>query len=318
MNNKTREHLDVVALGGNAILPAGQAGTFEEQVRVTRVATDEIAALLGKGRRVVITHGNGPIVGNIVIRNEAAQDQIPPMPLDVCGADSQGGVGYMIQRTLRNALITAELPLEVAAIVTQVVVDPNDSAFDNPTKPIGPFYSAEEATRLGADRGWAIREDSNRGYRRVVPSPVPHDVVEKRVIATLVDDGVIVIALGGGGVPVFWFEDRYKGCDAVVDKDLASALLGNELGAERLIIITNVDAVYRRFGTDAQEVLRNVSVDEIKGMYDAGEFPVGSMGEKILAAIRFIEGGGRSVLICKPGELAATVAGEAGTTIRGE
>ena len=196
------KNLDVVALGGNAILPSDCAGTIQEQLSVTRSAMEHIVGLLDRGRQVVITHGNGPIVGNIVIRNEAAKDIIPPMPLDVCGADSQGGIGYMIQQTLRNELDKHGFDRDVVCVITQVVVSDDDPAFDNPVKPIGPFYEKEDVGRLETERGWQVVQDGNRGYRRIVPSPYPLHIVEANVIRRLVAEGTVVIAAGGGGVPV--------------------------------------------------------------------------------------------------------------------
>jgi len=310
-----QQPIDVVALGGNAILPAGKAGTFDEQVAVTQAAMFEIAGLVRAGRRVVLTHGNGPIVGNIVIRNEAAKDLIAPMPLDVCGADSQGGIGYMIQRTLRNALLDVGVETDVVAIVTQVTVDPADPAFEEPTKPIGPFYGEEEARRLAAERGWRVARDSNRGYRRVVASPYPRGVVEQQVIARLIDLGTIVITLGGGGIPVVKTAAGYEGREAVVDKDLASSLLARQLNAQRFVILTDVDAVYRDYGTDRQSPIRRSTAGDMRALYETGQFPAGSMGSKIRAAVEFIEGGGEAVLICRPGHLDATVIGREGTTI---
>jgi carbamate kinase len=308
--------LDVIALGGNAILPAGKSGTIGEQVAITRIAMTEIEGLVGAGRQIVITHGNGPIVGNIVVRNEAMKDTIPPMPLDVCGADSQGGIGYMIQQTLRNVLRERGRHDEVVSIVTQVVVDENDRAFDNSVKPIGPFYSKEEAVRLTKERGWKIISDSRRGYRRVVPSPYPVEIVEIEVIKRLVRERTIVIAVGGGGIPVVLRNGRYEGVEAVIDKDLASSLLARKLGAGRLIIITNVDAVYLDFGRETARPLGVVTLDEIRAYHREGQFPAGSMGSKIQAAIEFLEAGGESVIITRPGDLLEAVRGRRGTTVR--
>lgn len=308
--------LDVVALGGNAILPADGAGTIKEQIAVTRSAVTHIVRLLEAGREVVLTHGNGPIVGNIVIRNEAVRSRIAPMPLDVCGADSQGGIGYMIQQTLRNALAEGSVRKEIVALVTQVVVDPEDPAFRNPSKPIGPYYSGAEARRLERERGWVTKSTMNRGYRRVVASPRPIEVVELKVIRSLVDLGVIVVTVGGGGIPVIRRGDSLCGIEAVVDKDLASSLLASELGAERMIILTDVDAVYKNFGTDSATLLRSVCVSEVRVWLNAGEFPEGSMGTKLQAAVEFVESGGSCAVICRPDDLTEAVAGEKGTTIR--
>jgi carbamate kinase len=306
--------LDVIALGGNAILPAGKAGTIREQVAITRTAMKEIDGLVAAGRRVVLTHGNGPIVGNIVVRNEAMKASIPPMPLDVCGADSQGGIGYMIQQTLRNVLRENGRPIEVVSVITQVVVDEHDPAFLDPVKPIGPYYKKDVAVRLADERGWKLAAGP-RGYRRVVPSPYPKEIVEIEVIKNLVRSGVIAVAVGGGGIPVMVKNGSYVGVEAVIDKDLASSLLARKLGAERLIIITSVDAVYVDFGRPAARPLRSVKLDEIRDLFTDVQFPPGSMGSKIRAAIEFLETGGRSVIITQPGDLLEAVEGRRGTTI---
>jgi carbamate kinase len=310
------DNLDVVALGGNAILPADKAGTIDEQVAITRIAMAEIEGLVASGRHVVITHGNGPIVGNIVVRNEAAKKTIPPMPLDVCGADSQGGIGYMIQQTLRNVLREKGRREEVVSVVTQVLVDAKDSAFEKPVKPIGPFYTEVEASKLAAERGWTIVSDVRRGYRRVVPSPYPREIVEIEVIKDLVRDGVIVVAVGGGGIPVVSRDGRLEGVEAVIDKDLASSLLARQLGADTLVIITDIDAVYVDFGRPTEKPLGGVALDEIRALQRAGQFPAGSMGSKIQAAVEFLESGGGRVIITQPGDLRDAMEGRKGTTIR--
>jgi carbamate kinase len=309
------EKLDVIALGGNAILPAGKTGTIVEQVAITRTAMEEIEEMVAAGRRVVLTHGNGPIVGNIVVRNEAMKSSIPPMPLDVCGADSQGGIGYMIQQTLRNVLRDRGREAEVVSVVTQVLVDENDPAFEDPVKPIGPYYKKDRAAALAAARGWKVAL-SPRGYRRVVPSPYPREIVEIEVVKRLVETGVIVVTVGGGGIPVVLNEGRYRGVEAVIDKDLASSLLARKLGAERLIIITSVDAVYTDFGKPGAARLASATLVEMEALLAQGQFPPGSMGSKIQAAIEFLSGGGRSVIITQPGDLFDALEGRKGTTIR--
>jgi len=316
-SKESMDRLDVIALGGNAILPAGKAGTITEQVAITQTAMTEIAGLVSSGRQVVVTHGNGPIVGNIVIRNEAMKATIPPMPLDVCGADSQGGIGYMIQQTLRNVLREEGRDNEVVSLITQVRVNENDPAFHNPVKPIGPFYTKEEASRLTKERGWKIVADARKGYRRVVPSPYPIEIVEIEVVKTLVRHGAVVITVGGGGIPVVFKDGRYEGVEAVIDKDLASSLLARKLGAERLIIITNIDAVYVDFGKPTARALPALTLDEVKTLLRQGQFAPGSMESKVQAAIEFLESGGRSVIITQPGDLLDAVAGRKGTTIRG-
>ena len=307
--------IDVVALGGNAIIPAGGKGTIDEQRNLTNDTMRQVANLIASGRKVVLTHGNGPIVGNIVERNEAIKERIPPMPLDVCGADSQGGIGYMIQQSLRNELDAKELSKEVVSIVSQIVVSEDDGAFQNPTKPIGPFYSKEDAGRLAGETGWTMKNDADRGYRRVVPSPKPLEIVEAGVISRLLAADTVVIAVGGGGIPVVRRDGRLIGIEAVIDKDRAAAVLARNAGAERLIILTNVEEVYIRFGRPDQEALGEVRLSEIRKLHESGEFPAGSMGPKIEAAMDFIESGGRMVIISHARKLLDACEGKAGTRI---
>ncbi len=309
------KNIDVIALGGNAILPIGKTGTIGEQFDVTRLTMKQIVTLIDQGRTIVLTHGNGPIVGNILLRNEAASDKIPPMPLDVCGADSQGGIGYMIQQTMRNLLEQSGFKKEVVSLVTQVLVDADDPAFDNPLKPIGPFYTAEAAERLKREKSWNITQDSNRGFRRVVPSPHPVEIIERRAIEYLIEQGGVVITVGGGGVPVIRDKGELRGVEAVIDKDLASSVLAADLGAERLIILTNVEAVYKGFGTPSAEPLRRLRAREAQGLLENGEFPPGSMGSKIEAALLFLESGGKLALIAHPKDLLRSIDGKSGTTI---
>jgi carbamate kinase len=308
----------VIAIGGNAIIPKGKRGTYAEQSALTRETMNQVAELAANGHRVVMTHGNGPVIGNIVLRNEAGErvHGIPAMPMYVCGADSQGGLGYMIQQSLRNALLARGVERTVATVVTQVVVDPADPAFRNPTKFIGPFYDRAQAEVLEREHGWAVREDRGRGWRRVVPSPRPVEVVEYPAIRALIEAGVVVVAVGGGGVPVTRLATgELRGVDAVIDKDLASDLLGRLIGAEVLVVITQIDRVYRRFGCDDQEPLEVLSAARARALLAAGEFPPGSMGPKIEAALSFLDGGGREVVIADPPSLYAAFNGRAGTRI---
>lgn len=307
--------IDVIALGGNAIIPVGGEGTIAEQRDLTNDTMQQVANLIASGRKVVLTHGNGPIVGNIVERNEAIKERIPPMPLDVCGADSQGGIGYMIQQSLRNELDARKLSREVVSIVSQVVVSEDDDAFQNPTKPIGPFYSREDADRLAGEKGWTMKNDADRGHRRVVPSPKPLEIVETDVISLLLAADTVVIAVGGGGIPVVRRDGRLIGVEAVIDKDRAAAVLARNTGAERLIILTNVEEVYIRFGRPDQEALGEVRLTEIRKLHESGEFPAGSMGPKIEAAIDFIESGGKRVIISHARRLLDACGGKAGTHI---
>jgi carbamate kinase len=307
----------LITLGGNAILPARGTGTFEEQCAVTQITMQPIAALIRDGVEVILSHGNGPIVGNILIRNEAARDQVPPMPLDVCGADSQGGIGYMMQQSLQNELRRIGLAERtVTTLVTQVIVDERDPAFRRPTKPIGPFYTQERARLLAREKGWTVVEDAGRGYRRVVPSPRPLEVVEIVAVRTLVDSGAIVIAAGGGGIPVArQWDGSLHGVEAVIDKDLASSLLARLLGCEQLVIITGVERVSLNFGTPEQRDLSEVTPDELTGWMNEGQFPSGSMGPKIQSAIDFMRGGGREVVLTSPEKLLEALEGKTGTRI---
>lgn len=308
----------VIALGGNAIIPVGQEGTYEQQQAITLQTMDQVALLAKAGHEIVMTHGNGPVVGNIVLRCDAglAVHGIPPMPMFVCGADSQGGLGFMMQQSLQNALRRAGLERPVTALVTQVRVEADDPAFARPTKPIGPFYSEEQADQVRRETGWTVKEDANRGWRRVVPSPIPVEVIEAEPIRTLLAAGTLVIAVGGGGVPVVRnAEGMLEGIDAVIDKDRASDLLGRLIGADVLVIITQVEKVYARFGTPEQEALSVLPADRARAMLEAGEFPAGSMGPKIEAALTFLAGGGREVVITDPAHLIDAIEGREGTRI---
>jgi len=308
--------IDVIALGGNAIIPKSGSGTIEEQRELTSATMKQVAQFILSGRNVVLTHGNGPIVGNIMERNEAVKDHIPPMPLDICGADSQGGIGYMIQQSLLNELQALGTRRNVVSVVSQVIVDEKDDAFNNPTKPIGPFYYREKAEELKKTKGWEMREDADRGgYRRVVPSPKPIEIVELDAIMELMKAGVIVIAVGGGGIPVVKRDGKLFGVEAVVDKDRAAALLARMVGAERLIILTSVPEVYIGFGGDEQKPIRSMTASEAKKLYEQGEFPPGSMGPKIEAAIDFLANGGKEVIISEPTMLIAACNEGAGTHI---
>ncbi len=310
-----KEGIDVVALGGNAIIPAGGMGTIDEQRELTSISMEQVANLIFSGRSVLLTHGNGPIVGNITERNEAVKDQISPMPLDVCGADSQGGIGYMIQQALRNELSTRSISKQVVSLVSQVLVSEKDEAFNNPTKPIGRFYEREKALEMEREKGWKMKDDAGRGYRRVVPSPRPLEIVEADVISKLLEIGIVVIAVGGGGIPVVMKDGKIHGIEAVIDKDRAAAVLAKNVGAERLIILTNVAEVYVDFGKPNQRALEKISLSDIIELHKSGEFPPGSMGPKIEAAIDFIQSGGEEVIISHAMELLEACDGNAGTHI---
>jgi carbamate kinase len=304
----------VIALGGNAILQPGQVGTFEEQLFNIDGAMRRIAQLVEEGWRVVLTHGNGPQVGNLLIQNALAAKTVAPMPMDVCGAESQGQIGYMAAQTLANHLRKRRLDVPVVTIVTQVAVDPKDKAFAAPSKPVGPFYSEAEAKKMMLEEGLAMREDAGRGWRRVVPSPEPREIVELDAVRDLSEAGALVICSGGGGVPVVRSRGALSGIDAVIDKDLAAALLARELGAEALLILTDVPQAYVHYGTPEQEALARVTASEMRAYAAAGHFKAGSMGPKVEACLRFVDAGGESV-IASLTEVGPALAGRAGTHI---
>ena len=304
----------VVALGGNAILQPGQVGTFEEQLFNVDGAMRRIAALAAAGWRVVLTHGNGPQVGNLLIQNALAAKTVAPMPMDVCGAMSQGQIGYLAAQTLANHLRRRKLEAPVVTVVTQVAVDPKDKAFEHPSKPVGPFYSEAEAQRLMLEEGHAMREDAGRGWRRVVPSPEPREIVELPAIRALVAGGAVVVCSGGGGVPVVRSRGRLSGTDAVIDKDLAAALLARELAAEALLILTDISCAYLHYGTPEQQALGTLTAAEMRALAAAGHFKAGSMGPKVEACLRFAEAGGEAV-IASLTEVEEALAGSAGTHI---
>ena len=304
----------VVALGGNAILQPGQVGTFEEQLFNIDGAMRRIAQLAEEGWRVVLTHGNGPQVGNLLIQNALAAKTVAPMPMDVCGAESQGQIGYLAAQTLANHLQKRKVGSPVVCLVTQVAVDPRDKAFEHPSKPVGPFYSEAEAKKLMLEEGQAMKEDAGRGWRRVVPSPEPKEIVELAAVRQLLASGCLVVCSGGGGVPVVRSRGALSGIDAVIDKDLAAALLATELGAQALLILTDVPRAYVHYGTPEQEALSTVSASQMRAYAAEGHFKAGSMGPKVEACLRFVDAGGESV-IASLTEVGPALAGRAGTHI---
>jgi len=306
----------VVALGGNAITLPGQEDTIANQFANTRSSLGGIVELARKGYRLVVTHGNGPQVGNALLRVELARGRAPELPLGVLVADTEGGMGYMIEQSLMNRLQEEKLDRPVVTLVTQILVDRNDPAVANPTKYVGRFYTQEEADIFTETRGWQMKQDGDRGWRRVVPSPRPIRTLVGPTLKKLVEAGTIVIAGGGGGVPVYIDDkNRLEGLDAVIDKDLASAVIGKEIDAEYLCILTSVDKVALNYGKPDQVDLEEVTVSDVKRFVDEGHFPAGSMGPKIQAAINFLENGGDMVVITSFGNAAAAVSGEAGTRI---
>lgn len=294
--------LAVVALGGNALLRENQAGTIEEQEQNTTDTLENLVFLINQGYDLVITHGNGPQVGNILMRNDAGEQtyQIPQMPIDICVADSQGGIGYMIERMMRNVLIKHNIDKEIVTLVTAVVVAENDPAFQNPTKRIGKIYTHDQAVQLANDKGWTFKEEVKTagGWRRVVPSPSPVQIINENVIKALARQGVITIAVGGGGIPVYFdAEGKVRAAEAVIDKDLASSLLAGRIAAEEFYILTDVPFIYKNYKKPDQEVLEFLSYADTKMYLDAGEFSEGSMAPKIRACLQFLEHGGHKAVI---------------------
>jgi carbamate kinase len=304
----------VIALGGNAIKSAKEKGTNEEQFHNVDNTTAHLAQLLKKGYSLVVTHGNGPQVGNILIQHDAAKLLVPPLPMDVCGAESQGQIGYMIQQTFIHNMRKIGIRKSAATIVTQVEVDKNDPAFSHPSKPVGPFY--DKATgELLKKRGYTVIEDSGRGYRRVVASPTPKAIVEIDAIRTLLKSEVIVVACGGGGIPVVLKNGKYTGVEAVIDKDSAGEVLAEEVKADYLIMLTDVEKVALNYNKPNQKFLDTMTVREAEKYYAEGHFAPGSMGPKIRAAIVFIKHGGKKAIITHPFRILEALEGKTGTVI---
>ncbi len=310
--------LVVIAIGGNSLIRDSQHMTVFDQYRACGETSRHIAGIVEKGYRVIITHGNGPQVGFILLRSEMAREAIHEVPLDTCGADTQGAIGYQIAQTLDNELTRRGIRRTVAAVVTQAVVDGNDPGFQNPSKPIGPFYTEESARDHRANEGWIMKEDANRGWRRVVPSPRPLEIVEEEAIRVLVNAGILVVAVGGGGIPVVREPNGdLEGVAAVIDKDLASCLLAKNLGAELFLLSTAVAKVAINFGKPDQTDLDEITVADAKRYLDEGHFAPGSMRPKIEAAIDFLENGGKRVIITRPELLEEAIQGRTGTHIVG-
>lgn len=305
----------LIAVGGNSLIRAGEKGTTAEQLANARRTAAAIVGLIRDGYHLVVTHGNGPQVGAQLLRSERAADQVPGQPLDVCGAASQGEIGYLLSQSLQDELAAAGEHVPVVSLVTQSIVSATDPAMKHPTKPIGPFYSralAEERKRL---LGWEIVEDAARGYRRVVPSPEPVEIVELEVIRSLVDRGVLVIACGGGGIPVVRQNGDLHGIEAVIDKDRASALLASLLGVDVFAISTDTDYVYLDYKKPTQKPLTRVTASDLQQHYIAGHFPPGNMGPKVESALHFLQAGGKEVVITSYEHLRDAVAGRAGTHV---
>lgn len=307
----------VLALGGNAIIQAGQKGTIAEQFKNTRDSLGGVVELIKQGYQLAISHGNGPQVGNMLIQHNAGMEKgVAPLPLGVLVAATEGTMGYMIEQSLQNKLIKEGITNKVVTINTQVVVSKDDPSMQNPTKPVGPFYTEAVAKALEVELGWSTVEDAGRGFRQVVASPMPIDIIPASTIKQLVDDNQIVIACGGGGIPVVREADgTLEGVDAVIDKDFASALLAEKIGAEFLVILTGVDKVAINYGKPNQIALDELTAAQAQKYYDEGQFPKGSMGPKILAAIGFIKNGGSKVIITSIERIADAFAGKTGTVI---
>jgi len=306
----------VIAIGGNAILKEGQRGTVEEQFENVMACCGPIVDLYKKGYRIVLVHGNGPQVGNILLQVEAAAPDVAPQTIDLCGAQTQGQLGYMLQRAVHNTFKQRQIQGKITSVVTQVIVDQNDPAFQNPTKPIGPFYTKERAQQLQQENPKIVlKEDSGRGWRRVVASPTPLRIIERDSVRSLLDQSHIVVTGGGGGIPVAVDGDRYVGVEAVVDKDLVSAIIARDLQADKLVILTGVDQVYVDFGKPTQRPILRMSTQQAQEYMDQGQFPPGSMKPKIQAALGYLESGGKEVVITSIEKLEQAMEGTSGTAI---
>ena len=305
----------LVAVGGNSLIRAGEKGTIAEQLANTRRTAAAILGLIRLGYHLVITHGNGPQVGAQLLRSERASDVAYSQTLDVCGAASQGEIGYLLAQSLHNELAAAGMDVSVVTLITQTLVSPDDPAMRNPSKPIGPFYSKSVAEEKQRQFGWHIVEDAARGYRRVVPSPEPIEIVELDVIRTLVNRGALVVSTGGGGIPVISERGVLRGVEAVIDKDRASALLASELGVDLFVISTDTDYVYLNYKKPGQTPLTRVTATELEKHNRAGHFPPGNMGPKVESVLRFLQSGGREAVITSFEHLCDAVSGSAGTHI---
>lgn len=307
----------LVAFGGNVIHKTGEAGTYEEQKANAREMCARLRTVLDRGYELTITHGNGPQVGNLLMQNELAREMVPDLPLDVLVAQTEGSLGYILQQELLNELRRHDIRKCVVTMITQVVVNEDDPAFRTPTKPVGPFYSLQEAEALQKRfPHWQVVEDAGRGYRRIVPSPLPQRIIQSKMIRSLVYAGNVVLALGGGGVPMTRNRrGEYVGIEAVIDKDLSSAMLAVDVKADLLIVLTGEPAVCLNYGTPDQQPLHRLTAEEARRFLAQGHFPAGSMAPKIEAALMYLEGGGREVVITDPEHLERALDGHAGTRI---
>lgn len=306
----------IIALGGNALSPKEEAGTIYQQFAHTRESLDAIMHFVDLGYNICLTHGNGPQVGDELYRMELTHKTIPPLPLGVCVAETQGSIGYMVQQSLQNVLKEKEIDREVVTLITQTIVDKDDPSINDPQKFIGRRYEKDEAEHLAKQFNWKIKEQEPGSWRQVVPSPLPQFIEHGRSIQTLVDNGTIVIASGGGGIPTFWNnEQKLEGLNAVIDKDLSAALLGRVIKSNELWIITDLDQACLNFGKDNEEPLLNMNTEEAKGYLDEGHFQAGSMGPKIEAALYFLKYHGEKVIITSIEGVKKAIVGKNGTTI---
>src|SRR5438445_3407869 len=307
----------VVAIGGNALQPAGETADAAAQRRRIEVTASRLTDLAAAGHDLVLTHGNGPQVGNILLQNEETRHLVPPMPLDVCGAESQALIGYLLEQALRNEFALRKIDRDIACVVTQVLVHADDPAFANPTKPIGPYYLRDDEILVKKAKGWKMVYDQRGGWRRIVPSRRPVEVIEKDIIRTLVGNGEgrVVIAAGGGGIPVIRKDGKLVGVEAVIDKDLAAAVLAKAIGWTHLVIATDVPQIALDFGKPSQRFLDRLTIAEAKKHLAAGQFPPGGMGPKIEAGVDFLEHGGEHVVITDLAHLVAAVGGKARTVL---
>jgi carbamate kinase len=319
MSETNDRPLVLVAMGGHAFMQKGETGTIDEHERNAEVIARLLMSLVERDYHLVITHGNGPQVGSLLLQHEMARHETPPMPLDVLVAMTEGSLGYILQQALLNELRRREVRRYVVTVVTQVIVDEHDPAFADPSKPIGPFLDQQEAERRRDALGWNVKEDAGRGWRRLVPSPRPVRVIQRDMIREAAREGHIVVACGGGGIPIKKNPDgSYAGIEAVIDKDLTSSVLASDVGAGLLVILTSVPQVYIRFGQPDQQGLGAVTLEEIERLHAEGHFAPGSMGPKIEAVIRFLQAGGRRALITNPESLPQAIEGRAGTHFVGK
>jgi carbamate kinase len=311
-----KRKIALIAFGGNAILPKEQRGLQSEQMKNAQKAAKLISHIVNKGYDPIVVHGNGPQVGNLLIQMEESINKVPPFSLEVCDAMTEGSMGFMLEKAIINELRKNSIDKHIASLITQVVVDKEDPAFNNPTKPVGPFYSKYRAQMLKREKKWEMVEDAGRGYRKVVPSPRPIDIVPKKVLYDLVHSGKIVIAAGGGGIPVI-INGRglFQGVEAVIDKDFASSLIAREVAADLFIILTNTKCVYLNFGTPSEKPLKKMTLEQALKHLKEGQFPPGSMGPKIEAAVEYIKNGGKKVIITSANHLKAALINRSGTTI---